>query len=179
MAKSREEMLKDLRAGGYSEGSIRNWLINQGLPPVAVDKLMALRTAKDAVTNEDRIRALRKIEPHSYQTPKRGSANLPCVKCGLRIEAPEHQKAKDSADRRSRLHRALDCVLDRKAAKDFKPQGRECDACGAHLDEKNFTAPGSWSYKCPRCRFNYNHSSSKSVDEQLKAQHKTHYRDDD
>jgi hypothetical protein len=30
------------------------------------------------------------------------------MKCGLRIEAPEHQKAKDSTDHRSRLHRALD-----------------------------------------------------------------------
>ena len=131
MAKSLEETLKDLRAGGYSEGSIRNWLVNKGFPSAKVDKAMALRTAKD------------------------------------------------SSDRRSRLHRALDCVLDRKTAKDFKPQGRECDACGAHLGEKNFTAPGSWSYKCPRCRFSYNHSSSKSVDEQLESQHKTPYRNDD
>lgn len=64
MAKSLEETLKDLRAGGYSEGGIRNWLVNKGFPSVKVDKAMAMRIAKD------------------------------------------------SDDRRSRLHRALDCVLD-------------------------------------------------------------------
>jgi hypothetical protein len=64
MAKSLEETLKDLRAGGYSEGGIRNWLVNKGFPSVKVDKAMAMRIAKD------------------------------------------------SDDRRSRLHHALDCVLD-------------------------------------------------------------------
>ena len=64
MAKSLEETLKDLRAGGYSEGSVRNWLVNKGFPSVKVDKAMAMRIAKD------------------------------------------------SDDRRSRLHHALDCVLD-------------------------------------------------------------------
>ena len=68
MAKSLEETLKDLRAGGYSEGSIRNWLVNKGFPSTKVDKAMALRTAKD------------------------------------------------TQDRRARLHRALDYALDRVAA---------------------------------------------------------------
>jgi hypothetical protein len=74
MAKSLEETLKDLRAGGYSEGGIRNWLVNKGFPSVKVDKAMAMRIAKD------------------------------------------------SDDRRSRLHHALDCVLDsRRAVKDAYP----------------------------------------------------------
>jgi hypothetical protein len=71
MAKSLEETLKDLRAGGYSEGSVRNYLVNKGFPFAKVDKAMALRTAKDS--------------------------------------------------RRARLHRALDCVLDRSAGRDARP----------------------------------------------------------
>lgn len=66
MAKSLEETLKDLRAGGYSEGSVRNWLVNKGFPAAKVDKAMALRSVKDVTDSK-----------------------------------------------RARLHRALDCVLDR------------------------------------------------------------------
>jgi hypothetical protein len=65
--------------------------------------------------------------------------------------------AKDS---RARLHRALDMVMDRVGAKDFHAAGHECDACGAHLEEKNYTERGGWSYRCPRCRFKYSHSSN-------------------
>ena len=51
----------------------------------------ALDAVMDAqVTKADRIRALGKIEPHRYVTPKRGSANLPCMKCGLSSWEPEH-----------------------------------------------------------------------------------------
>jgi hypothetical protein len=81
MAKSLEETLKDLRAGGYSEGSVRNWLVNKGFPAAKVDKAMALRAVKDAADS-----------------------------------------------RRARLHRALDCVLDRSAA----VRGRD------ELDDKQF-----------------------------------------
>jgi hypothetical protein len=45
---------------------------------------------------EARIRALGKIEPHQYQTPKPGSASLPCKQCGLSVWAAEHKvKATD------------------------------------------------------------------------------------
>jgi hypothetical protein len=49
--------------------------------------------AHDAVTREDRIRALGRIAPHQYVTPKRGCANLPCLKCGLPSWAAEHKKS--------------------------------------------------------------------------------------
>ena len=185
-----------MRAGGYSEGSIRNWLVNKGFPSAKVDKAMALRTAKDSVSSDlrakrDKIREarvalynaanhedMRHKNPAKYAELERALEKL-IDDYGKTAPDDHDSSARDSSDRRSRLHRALDCVLDRKTSKDFKPQGRECDACGAHLGEKNFTAPGSWSYKCPRCRFSYNHSSSKSVDEQLESQHKTPYRNDD
>jgi len=63
-------------------------------------------------------------------------------------------------------------------AKDFTPKGHNCDACGSQLSEKNYTAPGSWSYKCPSCRFKYNHNGA-SVEEQLKAQGKKAKRRED
>jgi hypothetical protein len=42
------------------------------------------------LAREKRIRALGKIEPHRYETPKPGSASLPCKKCGLSYWAAEH-----------------------------------------------------------------------------------------
>ena len=62
MAKSLEETLKDLRAGGYSEGSIRNWLVNKGFPSTKVDKAMALRTAKDSNAQDRRARLHRALD---------------------------------------------------------------------------------------------------------------------
>jgi hypothetical protein len=114
-AKSLEETLKDLRAGGYSEGGIRNWLVNKGFPSAKVDRAMAVRS---------------------------------------------------TTDRRARLHRALDCVLDARAtAKDAKADGtyspdeeaderiligRVKDAVAKWRDEAwriggNFRGPGIWS----------------------------------
>ena len=69
------------------------------------------------VTHEDRIRALGKIRPHHYETPKHGSANLPCLKCGLRIEAPEH-KVKKATD------------LEPIPVEDAGNYSRVCRACG-------------------------------------------------
>jgi hypothetical protein len=61
------------------------------------EPVSALRTY-DSVDpkREARIRALGKIEPHQYQTPKPGSASLPCKQCGLSVWAAEHKvKAAD------------------------------------------------------------------------------------
>jgi hypothetical protein len=119
MAKSLEETLKDLRAGGYSEGGIRNWLVNKGFPSAKVDRAMAVRSTKDA------------------------------------------------SDSRSRLHRALDAVMDScgATAKDAKADGtyspdeeederilitRVKDTVAKWHDEAyriggNFRGPGIWS----------------------------------
>ena len=55
-----------------------------------------------------------------------------CAKCERAME--ERSKAKDAsahdADRRARLHRALDCVLDRKMAKDALPERPKYDPSG-------------------------------------------------
>jgi hypothetical protein len=99
MAKSLEETLKDLRAGGYSEGGIRNWLVNKGFPSVKVDKAMAMRIAKDS----------------------------------------------SATDRRSRLHRALDCVLDSARVRDgltlmwqYGPLGRAVQINLTESGKKNY-----------------------------------------
>ncbi len=48
--------------------------------------------------------------------------------------------------------------------------GRNCDNCDNRLDEDDFDSYGSWSYECPKCGFNYSHSSEMSLDEQLESQ---------
>ncbi len=40
--------------------------------------------------------------------------------------------------------------------------GRHCDRCQATLSEDDFSAPGSWSYKCPSCGYRYSHSGSQA-----------------
>ena len=45
--------------------------------------------------------------------------------------------------------------------------GRNCDNCDQALDEEDFVKYGSWSYKCPRCGFEYNHSSRLTAEEQV------------
>ena len=137
MAKSLEEMLKDLRTGGYSEGSIRNWLVNKGFPSAKVDKAMALRTAKDAAFKPgDHVviqagyggkggQAGQDFKRFSSDTPAvvtdiaggdvyvrpEGSNYKWKVQAKALVEGTTKALAHD-ADRRSRLHRALDAVMD-------------------------------------------------------------------
>ena len=47
-------------------------------------------------------------------------------------------------------------------------KGRNCDNCECYLEEKDFESYGSWNYTCPYCGFEYIHSSSLSVIEQVK-----------
>jgi hypothetical protein len=61
-------------------------------------------------------------------------------------------------------------AADRKA-KDLLSAGRTCDNCGRSLPDSAYLGAGSWSYKCPNCGFKYNHSSSKSAEEQVDAFH--------
>jgi DNA-directed RNA polymerase subunit RPC12/RpoP len=96
------------------------------------------------------------------------------TQCIERRKREDREPAKDT--RRARLHRALDCVMDRRAAKDTR--GHNCDACGVHLPEDAFAASGSWSYKCPRCGFKYNHNGP-SIGDQLLAQKKISQREYD
>lgn len=61
---------------------------------------------------------------------------------------------------------------------EFKAQGHNCDSCDTSLSDKNYAGHGSWSYKCPNCKFKYAHGGA-SVGEQLKAQGKKNRRDED
>jgi DnaJ-class molecular chaperone len=183
MAKSLEETLKDLRAGGYSEGGIRNWLVNKGFPSVKVDKAMALRTAKDSVSGDlrakrDKIRearvalynaanheGMRHKNPAKYAELERTLEKL--IDDYGRTAPDDHDSsARDSSDRRSRLHRALDCMLDsRRAAKDTKeqkpkwdgptgrfiqPDEKKCHVCHGYGSVQFGQGPGSVS-RCPAC----------------------------
>jgi hypothetical protein len=140
MAKSLEETLKDLRAGGYSEGGIRNWLVNKGFPSVKVDKAMALRTAKDSsapvlrtLYGEDDAKQLLKAAKSAGFANSTRSGQKVTVSgfSGNSLDealawrelkkrfGPLHvevstigRDTKIAAGRRSRLHHALDCVLD-------------------------------------------------------------------
>jgi len=44
--------------------------------------------------------------------------------------------------------------------------GRECENCGHYLGDDEYQAPGSWSYRCKKCKFKYNHGGT-PVTEQL------------
>lgn len=54
-----------------------------------------------------------------------------------------------------------------KQLNEFHAQGRDCDNCGVGLEDDDFMGSGSWSYKCPKCGFKYNHSSEKTASEQV------------
>lgn len=45
--------------------------------------------------------------------------------------------------------------------------GRSCDNCGHHLNDDDFKGYGSWSYECPACEFEYNHSSQLTAEQQV------------
>ena len=78
-----------------------------------------VRETREVRRQEAAIRGFGRLTQHHYQTPKFGSASLPCKVCGLSYDAPEHKmpKAQD-ASHRARMHRALDAVLDGKALLD-------------------------------------------------------------
>lgn len=52
---------------------------------------------------------------------------------------------------------------------EFTAKGHNCDNCDTHLEEKNYAGHGSWSYKCPRCRFQYSHNGTPAK-EQIEKQ---------
>ena len=135
MAKSLEETLKDLRAGGYSEGGIRSWLVNKGFPSAKVDKAMALRTAKDSVSSDlrakrDKIREARIIlynaanhEDMRHRNPTKYAELERALEKLIDDYARSYPDYHDSSardfhavdSRHARLHRALDYALDRVA----------------------------------------------------------------
>jgi len=65
----------------------------------------------------------------------------------------------------------LDQASDVQPVGDFTSKGRECDACGCTLKDSDYAGSGSWSYKCPMCKFKYNHGG-KTAQEQMEAQGK-------
>lgn len=55
----------------------------------------------------------------------------------------------------------------RDKVRDFTAKGHECDFCGRSLPESAYSAPRSWSYRCPNCGFKYSHTSGLSVEKQI------------
>jgi ribosomal protein L37AE/L43A len=42
-----------------------------------------------------------------------------------------------------------------------------CDNCERRLNQEDYDAYGSWSYKCPFCEFRYKHGSHMTPNEQV------------
>jgi hypothetical protein len=85
----------------------------------------------------------------------KGSPFVNCASCTRRLEAGEKPAdimvgKKPAKDRRTRLHRALDCILDRKISKDdWSSNAASADHCmeqGQRLAEQKDWKNALWSY---------------------------------
>ena len=127
--KALEQATVNARQGGY-ERAVQQQEYALTLAHMVIDKMRNTGRAKDAELFEPFFKGLLKskdlteLEWRALSKPEQARLEreyeAECARARrMKARAALHSKAKDALDKRARMHRALDCVMDRSFGKDL------------------------------------------------------------